>query len=337
MWEPRHLAGFCLLIAAAGGTSRAIAASPQLFIGTTRNITRHAIVGRGFIERNADLNLTQTSAPIAVGPDGALYATIHNLQFRPSPQILVYRRDKTQAYRHFYLHPPFNFSSCAESYGDYATALAVDSQGFVYLGYWNGFSYGPSFTDIPLNLVPDTTNAPCSGIQVFPPNATEDTQPILYFALPSNKDWPIDMRVSDDGSLYVLDAATKSIFVYANPSTQPTLTRSMTWLGAEQFTGLALDDQRGLMYVASACNSPGCFFGRLFTFPEQFTASQTPLASFYLPESGFSFSVESFDSKLFVSSGNFNSEYTLVYNKVGPLRNRPIEKVDVGGPLVISR
>ena len=334
MWNLRCLAGVYLLSATTLFTVQGVSASPQLFIGSTRNITRHAIVGRGFIERNADLTFGGTSAPIAVGQDGTFYATVHNMGYFPNPKIYAHRRGSSHPYRHFYLHPPFNYPQCAESYGDYATALAVDPQGFEYLGYFNGFTYPPQ-NDAPYALGSGTTSAPCSGIQVFPPNATEHTQPILYFALPTDHDFPAAMRVAGDGSLYVLGALNpKSIYVFANPSSQPSLVRSMTWQGIETFTGLALDDKRGMMYVASVCGA--CNYGRLYTFPEQFTPSQLPLASFLLPDQE-ALSVESFDSKLFVSSLDATIfDKTFVYNKVGPVRNRPTETLDVSGPLAVS-
>ena len=337
----RYVAFVCVLGACVVGVP-SLAFAGKIFIAATRHIARYDISQHGLIQGGPDLQFRASSDPIAVGADGTLYASIHNAGYYPVPRVLVYKPGETQPLRRFYVPTEGSPSNCDFNGGVYITSLAVDRDGYVFVGYFDVTSLDQSEMPFLAPLLGSTSPTPCAGFQVFGPHANEHSHPLFTFGVPNQigGEYIVDSAVSQDGSLYAITFNQShfgygTVYVFGNPHSQPTLLRTLAWGGPEQITSLSLDDPRGLMYATGTC-ADRCKVSQVMTFPEQFTPSQLPLSSFDMPGPNAEWWIDNYRDSIYLSLRGRVSGETLTYRKGVSGKNPAVALLRASGEVRVA-
>lgn len=193
-----------------------------------------------------DLVYPNVASPMAIGPDGRLYTAEAGTVYIFPPRGTTPERRITFP----------NRSVCGR--GIYATALAVDSHNYLYIGYDS--SCGSSKPDV---------TVPAAGVFVYPPSAHGSPPPaqIIPTDPRGTVSYPLGLTTDGAGNLYEAQLGVKGFLngvnVYATPETNPTLARQLLLPNRAPNGDVTLDG--GELYVAIA------FFNR--GLPSTFAAA----------------------------------------------------------------
>jgi hypothetical protein len=199
-------------------------------LGGQNNIFRHTLV-LGMPSQQPDYAYGTISGFFALGPGGDVFAQAA----AASPNVTRYVLDTNVP-----------FSSLEISLPGYKLglgAIAVDVHQFLYVSYANSGSTGNPY-----------------GVLVYPPNATGNAAPIQNIGLaPRRPPFVFYMAFDSKGELFLSNAAMNVIYVYSNPTTHPTLARTITSAAIHGPQGIAIDLQGELYVLNQGSNTIAAF------------------------------------------------------------------------------
>ncbi len=234
-------------------------------------------------QRNPDLIYPSASGPIAIAPDGSLYAQDNiypdYLDRFAAGSIRRESRLVVAPCRHGYL------------YGG-LSGMAFDAAGDAYTAFTEGVSGLEAF---------NPRGCGAQTIAIYPAGAKRHSRALHVFALPGGaSDAGLRLAVRASGTLAVTDMDENAVRIYAEPMTQRRPTRIFYGSAVQQPQGLAFDPPAHVVYVSMS----GTTQQEVGVFPDNAQGNVDPVRVIVDPSAQFFCGqVALFGPYLFVSDG----------------------------------
>ena len=233
-----RLAVFTLAACAAlaSATQNAVAADGHLYVQNGLYLARFPLM-RGIPAAKPDLTYTGYSAPVAVAPDGTVYATLANASQEPTA-VYAFAPGRNQPFRRIDIRQSQNCSIETPP----VQGLAVDGRGFLF-ALVNGSISGNRRHQ----LFTASSSFPCDGVVAYKPGARGNAEPVSTILL--NAYFYGGMTVTARDDLYIADQDNSTTYEYANALRNPTLQRSFVLPSSYDRTWGAAVDRSGNLYL----------------------------------------------------------------------------------------
>lgn len=242
--RPVQPQGRMLPALARGGFSMRVG---HAYAGGIQQVWQFPLTG-GIIASQPDGRLTGVGAPAAIGPGGGLFATAPGDGHSVAARVELFSTPQLSLLRTLNVAFPKG-----KWLGMTVSALALDHEGYLYVGY----------------VVRRPPSAVQRGIFVYRPFAMGNATPTVTIP---ERTGVGGMAFDAQGNLYVSRTSLGDILVYASPSTQPVLTRSLGGGPIHHPSGLRIDSTNEL-YVACLSNESSTY---VLAYPDTASGHQRP-------------------------------------------------------------